>query len=229
MAPDSEGIAIHREQALTDIAEIEGLVFRKVLFSETSLILHLLTRERGQVHFLAKGALRGGKRKFPAADLFRHVRVMYRLGRPGALQTAREVELVTAFDGVAAVPQHYAAASWLARFALDNSMAEDPVPRLFVALLGALTRLGGPRLTTCRPVCLGVILTALAEHGWLPALDGDAALSAAVRQVLDFAADPGAAPPALSDEAWLELRRQLAAWVSESSLRLPPGPDALGG
>jgi DNA repair protein RecO len=214
---------------LTDLAEIEGLILRKGPFSETSLVLHLLTREHGQVHFLARGALRGGKRKFPAADLFRHVRVMCRRGQPGALQTARGIELVTAFDGVAAIPQHYAAASWLARFALDNSMAEDPVPRLFAALFGGLTRLSGPRLPTCRPVCLGVVLTALDEHGWLPAADGDAALAAAIRQVLGFAADPDAAMPALSDEAWLELRRRVAGWVLASSLRLPPGADTPGG
>ncbi|HUR26920.1 MAG TPA: DNA repair protein RecO [Planctomycetota bacterium] len=47
-----------------------ALILRRFRFGETSLVLHAVTRERGKVHLLAKGAYRPTARYYAVLDLF---------------------------------------------------------------------------------------------------------------------------------------------------------------
>jgi DNA repair protein RecO (recombination protein O) len=47
-----------------------ALILRRFRYGETSLVLHVLTREHGKVHLLAKGAYRPTARFYAALDLF---------------------------------------------------------------------------------------------------------------------------------------------------------------
>ena len=117
---------------MADIQELEAIVLRKTTYSDSSLIIATLTREAGQQHFLLKGALRQNKRAFPAADLFRQVEIQYVPGRDSDLNFAREIELIDDYDSIAGFPRQYAAAVWLSKFILQNTVA-DPVTQMLAA------------------------------------------------------------------------------------------------
>ncbi len=209
---------------MSDLIAIQGLILRKTPYSETSLICALLTRDRGQQHFLLKGARNPGKKKnFPAADLFRHVRIQYRPRPAGGLHPARDIELIAAYDHVAAVPNHFRMASWLSRFILRNTVEEDPAPRLFEALRSALIRLNGPRLPNLTPVWLGLAFTALDEHGLLPCLDAFPDQAQAMQYLFAYATDPELPPPDYNEETWLALARWTLDFLDRSQLHVPDG------
>ncbi len=211
---------------MSEIIETTGLVLRKTPYSETSLIFVLLTRDRGQVHLIAKGALKQGKTRFPAVDLLRLIQVSYRPGKSG-LHTAREVELIEDFSRIAAVPGHFRTAMWLARFALQNSVEEDPAAQLFQALHCAFTRLAGPKLESCVPVYLGVMLSALDEHGLLPDLSAHPSKEEAMGEMLAYATDAEWETPVYPDEIWFRLASWTCDHLERTGLRVPDGLEEI--
>ncbi|MCY3000400.1 MAG: DNA repair protein RecO [Planctomycetota bacterium] len=60
-----------------------GLILRRFPYGESSLVLHVLTREHGRVHVIAKGAYRPTSRYYAALDLFDTLELEWS-ARPGA-------------------------------------------------------------------------------------------------------------------------------------------------
>jgi len=54
------------------------IVLRKTPFSESSLVIASLSAEHGRLDFLARGAMRVEKKRFPELDLFREVNVHFK-------------------------------------------------------------------------------------------------------------------------------------------------------
>lgn len=73
---------------------LDALVLSTSPYSETTLIVRLLSREEGVVRALAKGARRMKEQNAAAFDLFARVRVSVRLASEDRLGTIRAVELV---------------------------------------------------------------------------------------------------------------------------------------
>ena len=207
---------------------IEGLVLRVTPYSETSLILVLLTREAGQQHFLLRGARKTGKKAFPAADLFRCLTIGYRPSTKTDLQTAREVDLVRTFDAVARQTPHYLAAGWLARFALENSVANEPAPLLYEALLTAFERLARPEPQRCVAIALGVGFAALDEHGLQPDLAGRESSERQMRRMLDYAVDSRLPEPEYDEATWGALAEWMYRYLHRVGLHVPEGWAKLG-
>ncbi len=204
-----------------------GLVLRKLDYSETSLIFVLLTQEHGKQSFLFKGARKTGKKKFPAVDLFRHVRVTYR-HRPNAdLMLARDAELLANFDRLASIPNHFRTAIWICRFIERNTADEDPVPQLFEALRCAFLRLNGPKLATCTPVWLGLAFSMLDEHGLLPDLSEWPEQENAMQYMLAYANDHELPAPEYDDDVWLDLAEWTMDFLDTVELKLPDGVEQI--
>ena len=176
---------------------------------------------------MAKGAMRQGKKKFPAIDLFRLVQVSYKPNRRGELQNARQVELVRDFDRLALVPNHFRTAIWLSRFATKKSVQEDPAPQLFEAMRCAYARLSGPRLDSCVPIWLGVVFSALDEHGLLPDLSHDASRQEGMHAMLAYATDHELPPPQYTDSVWLALAEWAHDYMEQAELNTPDGLEEI--
>ena len=205
---------------MTEWRQTEFLVLRKTFYSETSLVLAGLSADHGQLHFMARGARRWGRRDFPVADLFRVLAVTYRPGR-GDLLSWHQAEVVEDLGGVAQGMATYAAAVRLAKFALANAPAGLPAPRFHRALRQALRWLAraaagqedgfAPAATMAVAAWSGATLAFLAEHGLLPA-DNTAAfatLAPAPAVAVLAAAETEGAPPACDAAAW----ECLDAWL----------------
>ncbi len=209
-----------------EITQVEGLVLRITPYSEASLILALLTREHGQLHFMLRGARRTGKKAFPEADLFRCLHILYRPSRQTELQTARQVESVRNFDNIAHFPAQYRAAGWLCRLALENSVPNQSAPLLYEATIVAFDRLARAE-APCGPVILSVCFAALEEHGLLPDLTQRPESERHMRELLSFAYDLRQALPEHEVEVWRALRRWMFRYLLRVGLHVPTGWNTL--
>ena len=214
---------------MTEWRQTEFLVLRKTAYSETSLVLAGLSADHGQLHFMARGARRWGRRDFPVADLFRILSVTYRPGR-GDLPSWHQAAVVEDLGGVAQGMATYAAAVRLAKFALANAPAGLPAPRFYRALRQALRWLGHAAAgqeddfapaATAIAAWSGATLAFLAEHGLLPADDSAAfaTLAPAPAVAVLAAAETGAPPPICDPAAWDRLDAWLRVTLARADCR----------
>ncbi len=214
---------------MTEWRQTEFLVLRKTVYSETSLVLAGLSADHGQLHFMARGARRWGRRDFPVADLFRVLAVTYRSGR-GDLLSWHQAEVVEDLGGVAQGVATYAAATRLAKFTLANAPAGLPAPRFYRALRQALRWLDGaaagqasfaPAATMAVAAWSGATLAFLAEHGLLPT-DNTAAfatLAPAPAVTVLTAAETTGTPPVCDLAAWERLEAWLRGTLARADCR----------
>jgi DNA repair protein RecO len=209
---------------MAESVEDEALVLRKTPYSETSLIAALLTREHGQIHVLLKGARRTGKRQFPAIDLFRQVSIQFQPGTNRDLYSLRGVELVQPHDSIAERPPHYRLALWLSRFMLANTHANVSVPRSYLALTYAFSRLAQAEASE-DAVLLSLCFTFADESGLLPRYE-DARSQGHIDAMLAFAADADSATPHYPQEIWAGLRQWMYRLLVAGQLTVPAGLDS---
>ncbi len=210
------------------------IVLKKVPFQESSLIISGLSAEHGKLDFLIKGAFRTGKKKFPAVDLFREIQADYR-DQHHRLQSLYKVELVKAFDNVAANPQNYLEACATARFVLKNIHPGVESPELYQALHTALDRWSGSAPDVKQfphPKAIGALvkLAFLDEHGMLPEQLHQAAPDNhsldQQRELLDKlinAAAGSSPPPELPETYWHKLDKWINALCSYQGMSLDQG------
>lgn len=208
----------------TDIST-DVLVLRKTPYSDTSLIIAGLSPEHGQIHLLARGARRTGKRDFPVVDLFRVIRVEFRQGK-GELYTLRSADLVADFAGVARHMEAFDAAGWLARLALGNVMQGVAHPRFFKALTVALERLARPQAGGAlhpglrRGCVVGCALILLDESGLLPDYHGNQQAADQCRQLLR-AAVGDADLPQITEATWDRLHTWTFSLLHYAECKVP--------
>ncbi len=210
----------------TDIST-EFLVLRRTPYAETSLVVAGLTPDYGQLHFLARGARRLGKRQFPVLDLFRAVSIRFRMRQEvGALHSPRSVELVADHSALARDIELFGLAGWAARFCLDNVLPGVAQPRIFQALRVTLRRLADAavsrtdraQIRCAAMVCLS--LTYLDENGLLPEYGATPAAERQCRLLLEAAGGQAEIPP-LTLANWQKMRQWAVALLHYAECRVP--------
>ena len=201
-------------------------MLRKTPYSESSLIIATLS-ENGQQHFILRGALQTGKRRFPAVDLFRLIRVVYRPAARSDLHTAREAECLDAYSQISRHAAHYQAAGWLSRLVLDNSGLEDPMPKLHAALAAAFRRLDSATPAACLPIMLGTTFVLLHESGNLPAFDDQPEIRRQVEQMRECAVDPATPYPNYDAAVWRRLRDWIQMFLLQHNFKVPQNFDRI--
>ncbi|HEY7470827.1 MAG TPA: DNA repair protein RecO [Gemmatimonadota bacterium] len=123
------------------IVHTEALVLKAFRFGETSMIYRLLTRDRGVVPVLARGARRPKSRLGAAVNSFRRLDVTY-YDKPGReIQTLSQAEVVAEHrEIVTSLERLDAAGRW---FRFLRSLLPDgaPVESLYDLAVSALDRL----------------------------------------------------------------------------------------
>ena len=211
---------------MSELSTVEAHVLRKTPYSESSLIIATLS-ENGQQHFILRGALQTGKRRFPAVDLFRLIRVVYRPAARSDLHTAREAECLDAYSQISRHAAHYQAAGWLSRLVLDNSGLEDPMPKLHAALAAAFRRLDSATPAACLPIMLGTTFVLLHESGNLPAFDDQPEIRRQVEQMRECAVDPATPYPNYDAAVWRRLRDWIQMFLLQHNFKVPQNFDRI--
>jgi len=123
------------------IVRTEAFVLKAFRFGETSMIYRLLTRDRGVVPVIAKGARSPRSRLGAAVDPFRRLDVTY-YDKPGReIQTLVDVELLAGHPGVTASLERLEAAGAWFRF-LRRAIPEGmPAGAIYALAASALARL----------------------------------------------------------------------------------------
>jgi DNA repair protein RecO (recombination protein O) len=146
-----------------------GVVLRVQKLGEADRIITLLTRRHGRVRAVAKGVRRTSSRFGARLDPFGHVDVQLYRGR--TLDIITQVETVEGF-GARLVSDYgrYTTGCAVLETAERLAGAEgEPVPRLYLLVVGALRALaGGQRQASL--VLDAFLLRAMATAGWAPAL-----------------------------------------------------------
>jgi len=144
------------------------IILRKLPYKESSLIVSGLSAEFGRFDFIAKGAEKISKKKFPSIDLFRIVSIEFNPDKDG-LQSIYKADLIENFDAVANSASSFREACSITSFVLKNTKPHMHCAFLFNAVRTALSRL------CCTPgkfPCLALVkLAYLAENGLLPESD----------------------------------------------------------
>lgn len=124
-------------------ARTPAICLRKIDFSETSQVLHFLTREGGKIACIAKGAKRR-RGSFPAPFDLLGIYDLVRLEkRPGTLDVVTQAERIRTFPRLAADFGRFAAASYAAEFVDAFAPEGMPVEALYDRLVEMLDRLDG--------------------------------------------------------------------------------------
>ncbi len=125
-----------------------GVVLRTRLLTETSLIVHWMTRELGRITTVAKGA-RGPKSPFRGKlDLFYFADFTFSRSRRSDLHTLREVELRETNRSFRRDLACLRQACYCAALIEQTTETETPLPALFNLLSGLLRHLSGQRPRT---------------------------------------------------------------------------------
>ena len=124
-----------------------GIVLRRRDFDEADRLLTVLTRDRGKVTLLAKGARKMGSRKAAHVDLFKQADLLVHRGRNFGIVS--QAETVRGFPVLGQDLPRMAAAHYLAELT-DSFLGEGDeaagVYDLLLAALGWLEEGGEPRL-----------------------------------------------------------------------------------
>ena len=112
------------------------IILRKIPFQESSLIVSGLSPEFGRLDFLLRGARGTGAKKFPYAELFRELAIVFRPPREHAstLCSLTAHEPVASFDAIALRTGNYLAVCDYAAFLLKHTKPMLEAPETFRAL-----------------------------------------------------------------------------------------------
>ena len=118
----------------------KALVLRRTDFSETSLVLALLTEDRGRCSVLVKGAKRPKSRFFGALDLYSLNEVVILERRSSELSLVTEASLLDAYVGLRRELKNAYAAHATAELLLGVLDDNEPVPEVFGLACRTLTQ-----------------------------------------------------------------------------------------
>ena len=177
--------------------QTEALVLKTVDFSESSLVLTLLTREYGKIRALAKGGRRLKNPFESALDLMSHILVTYIPKRGDVLDLLTESKLVRRFRPTRENYGGMYAGLYLIELLNEMTIEQEPVPELFDVTVEALTQLIDGK--SVMPVVMRFEWQLLELTGHFPSLDFcvhcDAAIDHNARRIAFAHLDGGVVCP----------------------------------
>ena len=163
------------------IESTTGLILRTYPLTETSLIVHWLTRDFGRIHTVAKGARRLKSPFRGKLDLFYLADFSFARSRSSDLHNLREVSLRETHNALRQDLQQLQEAAYCAALLAQATETDTPLPRLLDLLAGLLHQLTQP---PPQPLNLPAFeLKLLKELGQSPNLPATQ-LSAGAKQIL---------------------------------------------
>jgi len=147
----------------------EAVVLRRSDYSETSLILTLLTRESGLLRGIAKGAKRAKSLFDAGLEPFVRCSVVHLDRRSRGLVVLTEAAVLETFPGLRRSLPRLNAAWFAAELLPTLSVEADPVPRLYDLLVEFLECLADAEFTDA--LVAAFALQVLARTGHRPQLD----------------------------------------------------------
>jgi len=153
------------------------LILRKTPYRETNLIVSGISPECGRLDLVLRGALTSGKKKFPAAGLFRIIQAEFNEKAEkilhegtGNLITVYSTELVREFDSIALHTENYMTACKFAPELLAASRPMLAAPEAFQAAQWFFRNLAEGK--KAEPALSLACLAVVNELGELPQLSG---------------------------------------------------------
>src|SRR5688572_20871547 len=116
----------------------EGILIRKTLLTDTSLIVHWCTREHGIIRTAAKGARRPGSPFAGKLDLFYSAEITWARSRRGDLHALREASVTHYRQGIQQDYLRVLAAAYFASLIERVAEGDTPVEALYDLLRRAL-------------------------------------------------------------------------------------------
>jgi len=163
----------------------QGIVLRKRRLTETSLILHWLTREQGRIATVAKGALRPKSPFRGKLDLFFECDFSYTRSRRSDLHILREAAARRSHPGLRVDLKKLQQAAYAAAFIEQVTETETPVPEIHELLTTWLAHLEAGEITPLNVFAFELKLLELLGQG----VDFNAAgLPAGTRQIAQLLA-----------------------------------------
>ena len=187
---------MHREPVVTEI-----LILRKTPYQDSRTIFSGISPQYGRVTAMLRIPQGGSRSNYRHGDIFQQWSMTFNQNSAEVVTCSRW-ELLREFSAVAARPDAFEAACWMARFVLTNTVAGAPLPELYRAVYVALTRLAEGRIPP-EAVLTGVGLTYLREGGWLAPEYMSPDEAPRCELLLRMAA--GGDTPALTADNWKEL------------------------
>lgn len=126
------------------IQKSEGILLRRHLFRETSLILTFYTKDCGKINGIVRGA-RGPRSSFGGAsmEIFAHDEVVFYERKRGGLFTISQCELIDFFNPIRASLEKLSYANYLAELTDSVTALGDKSAEVFELLLNSLRLLAG--------------------------------------------------------------------------------------
>lgn len=121
-----------------------ALCLRRHPWSESSLVVHALTRDHGRVHLLARGAYRPTSRYFAVLDLFDELELEWDHSARRELQTLRAGSIHTRRRLVRTDIERYRAGVTMLEFADIAARHDASDPRLFALVQAGLNEIEEP-------------------------------------------------------------------------------------
>jgi DNA repair protein RecO len=148
-----------------------ALVLERHPFSETSLVVSVLTRRHGPLRLLARGAFRPRSRFYAVLDYFDELELSWVPARTGELHSLRSGSMLVRRKGILSDLERFEAAISLLELCSLGSRPGMPETPLFDSLSVGLDRLaqGGGAADEVR---VRFELEFLRRHGLAPALQG---------------------------------------------------------
>lgn len=143
---------------MADLRRAEGIVIKRRLFSNTSLIATVYTDSFGKVRLLAKGALRSRSPFGGKLDLFMRNSVLFYGGRSD-LHILKECSLIRAYRGIRESMDRIVAASYLAEILDGLTVDGDGDAGLYEVLERSLDVIEGSARASYVAACssLGIL------------------------------------------------------------------------
>jgi DNA repair protein RecO (recombination protein O) len=162
-----------------DAERAEGVVLRRQLVTESSLIVTWFTREFGKLKTMAKGARRPKGPFQGKIDLFYHDEILFLRSKQSDLHLLHDCFLENPHKKIRDSVESLTAASYTGEMVDLATEVEDPNPKLFDLLTATLDALEVQRGRSA--VIIWFELRLLSAVGWAPRWE----TSTAVTKVLD--------------------------------------------
>lgn len=205
---------------------VTGIILRTRPLTETSLIVHWLTRESGRVATVAKGARRAKSQFLGKLDLFYLADFSFVRSRRSDLHTLREVRLRDTHAALRGDILKLRQAAYAAAFVEQATETETPLPAVFELLRELVEHLC--RHSPAPQTVFAFELKLLRELGLNPEPQ-NTRLTAGARQIVrGFLANdwPACSRLKLSSAQAVELRQFLHGFLIFHLERLPKGRAA---